>query len=377
MARSGNLDMLVWAHEEKGLALDPSIHSGAAQEGHLHIMKWAYEKGVLTFPPTKYFWSNSAPPSFMASKGGHLDCLMWIHEKGFELHPDCLVAAVSNERFEVANYIKEKMLLVPKMSVSNWSYSHQLKSVKSLEWLKENLPDVPNWKKISHVDTQKTELFQWCLRNEIDMSRWDQLVASSGNMEALMLGVEHGLEIDYRDSALLSSAFNGKNLEMMKWLWDHGMRVTEGLSPSELNRLSYSMGGMSIESYKWCKEKKFQTASHQVLSSCMTNENIELMSWVIKNEHAKWGRTHYLIDSKMLNEAIKHGFSLRPALFHRSCKWSGVEVLIALDKKGCKWDAKKSLKVAYKNDNWDSLMWILENCSEDERRELTLKYKVK
>jgi len=72
-AHHGQLHILKWLREEKGLKLYGSLYGEAIDGGnHFHVMKWLREQGC---PSGDYTFH-------IAAEKGNLEVLQWLHDEG-------------------------------------------------------------------------------------------------------------------------------------------------------------------------------------------------------------------------------------------------------------------------------------------------------
>lgn len=98
-AKLGNLDVLLWLHEQKRIDLNEqtTTQNKAAEYGHLHIIKGLHEKGFPIDDATL----------IIAALHGHLDILKFLHSIGTKFDYNTFDAAAYGNYTEIMDYLQD------------------------------------------------------------------------------------------------------------------------------------------------------------------------------------------------------------------------------------------------------------------------------
>jgi hypothetical protein len=101
-ARSGSVEMMVYARQQLGEELNAGVMQAAAETGRLTMCQYLHSEGCA--------WDAAAPN--WAAHYGHLDTLRWLHEQGCPwLVGEVCKKAAQEGRIEIMHYLLRDLAL--------------------------------------------------------------------------------------------------------------------------------------------------------------------------------------------------------------------------------------------------------------------------
>jgi len=242
----------------------------AVSYGHLELAKWLF--GIDG--AWRSHWSDPAVVMMnwasTAAGNGDLPMLKWICSLSTDINLwHALHEAISNCRLDVVKWLTKQPRKMDVPAESKVSRSFGVEPSARLFCL-----DKP-------AAAGCLEMVEWLIRHNVDecyVDGGDLEASRQGHLE--MVRLLRANSIEGCSDRVLAAAADGGHLDLVKWLYDHGV----GIVPGFADAIHFAAINGHLDVVKWLQENTSERAITCVINSAASNGHLDVIQWLHENE---------------------------------------------------------------------------------------------
>jgi len=265
----GRLEILQWlVRHRSNIRWTRSEVEDAVSHGHLELAKWLFgvDRAWRSTEPDPAvvmgFWASTA------AGNGDLPMLEWVCSLSTDINlRKAFDEAISNCRLGVVKWMTKQSFKMdaPKVPGAFGGTAEQSRLI--------NL-DKP-------AAAGCLEMIEWLLRYNVDeccVTGGDLEAARQGHFEIIRLLRTNNVE--GCSDRVLAAASDGGHLDLVKWLYDHGV----GIVPGFADAIHFAAINGHLDVVKWLQENTSERAITCVINSAASNGHLDVIQWLHENE---------------------------------------------------------------------------------------------
>ena len=316
-ASNGNLNVLKYFLEEKGIKPRSNLTTASVESGQLDVMKYLLGDEVVDKEGNVYKLKNGMKAYQIddeavskAAKSNRLDLVKYLVEKGAEIG-DAVSYAAGTGNLELVEYLIEKGAIIGDSAVYHAAESNNLDLIKYL---------VKNGGKISDdavsnaVGTGNLELVEYLVEKGAKIDGEDvDTAASWGHLHIVKYFVEEkGARISDRT---VSDAAGSNNLDLVKYLVEKGGKISDyaiywTLAESKnFDIARYLLGDEVVDKkgnvYKLPRGKRRGRVNNSAFEIALIRKNLDIVKYLL----SKGAKITEKIINSPFSQMIRHDVS--------------------------------------------------------------------
>jgi hypothetical protein len=337
-ARSGNLEMLKWAHAE-GCGWNNHVIGVVAAIGNIEMLKWCLDNGcpyknsdigqaavrghvaVLEWwKENDYDINEGCNIDTLAATYGHIPVLEWMLENFFDIRYDVLHIAAKSGNLETVKWIRYNLKIPITTKVMAGAARSGVKEI--VEWL------CIECGKLEEDDEGDEDDYKLLFNEEV----FDE-ACISGDFEFMKWLHSKGCPVGPQSCSIVAPS---GNLEAVKWL--HGLSV----KPHE-DVCTNAAEERYFEIVKWALENNYPCDEDTIYDSAIYDDNVEMVEWLYSRGFPVPESICAIAASSMSIGVIKwghdRGFPLDEEFCAEAASCGLLDVIVWARERGCPWDS--------------------------------------